>query len=153
MVACTLNYNICCFRVIDLFNQWFCISAIYIYLILMNREKGLETIVILTLVSLIVYLKFDATWAIYIALGLLGVSVISKRAAIIIGKSWFSFSHYFGVVMNQIIMFLIFYGVLVPLSFFQRLMGSNQILKKNKSNSYFHHRNHLFAKKDIERPW
>lgn len=119
----------------------------------MDRQKGLETIIILTLVLLIVYLKFDVTWAVYIALCLLCISIISKKMTIIVGKSWFSFSYYLGVVMNQIIMFIIFYGVLLPLSFFQRLMGSNQLLEKNKSNSYFHHRNHLFTKKDIERPW
>lgn len=153
MVACALNYNICYFRDIDLFDQWLCISALYIYHILMNREKGLETIIILALTLLVVYVKFDGTWAIYSALGLLGIAVISKKAVLIIGKAWFSFSHYLGVVMNQIIMFIIFYGVLVPLSFFQRLMGNNQLLKKNKSDSHFHQRNHLFIKKDIERPW
>ncbi|OYX28674.1 MAG: hypothetical protein B7Z06_00975 [Flavobacteriales bacterium 32-35-8] len=119
----------------------------------MNREKGLETIIILALVSLIVHLKFDVTWAIYSALGLLGISFISKKVTLIIGEAWFSFSHYLGLAMNQMIMFIIFYVVLIPLSFFQRFMGSNQLLKKNKSNSYFHQRNHLFTRKDIERPW
>ncbi|PKQ45165.1 SxtJ family membrane protein [Confluentibacter flavum] len=119
----------------------------------MSREKGLETIIILALASLIVYLKFDTNWAIYLALGLLVLSFISKKITIIIAETWFSFAHYLGLVMNQIIMFIIFYMVLIPLSFFQRLMGSNQILKKNKSNSYFHKRNHLFTTKDIERPW
>lgn len=119
----------------------------------MNREKGLETIIILVLASLIVYLKFDTIWAIYLSLGLLAISLISKEITIIVARGWFSFSHYFGIVMNQIIMFVIFYLVLIPLSFFQRLMGSNHIFRKNKNNSYFHKRNHLFIRKDIERPW
>ncbi len=119
----------------------------------MNREKGLETVIILALASLIIYLKFDAIWAIYLALGLLVISFISKKITITIAEAWFYFAHYLGLVMNQIIMFIIFYVVLTPLSFFQRLMGSNQILKKNKSNSYFRKRNHLFTRKDIERPW
>lgn len=152
-MACTLDCNICYFRNIDIFNQRFCIGAIYIHIILMNREKGLETVIILALASLIVYLKFDAIWAIYLALGLLVISFISKKITIIIAEAWFSFAHYLGLIMNQIIMFVIFYMILIPLSFFQRLMGSNQILKKNKSNSYFHKRNHLFTSKDIERPW
>ncbi len=50
-------------------------------------------------------------------------------------------------------MFIIFYLFLVPLSFFQRLAGSNQILKKRDSKSHFHQRNHLFTQKDIEKPW
>ncbi|MBU3821965.1 hypothetical protein KO566_07830 [Flavobacteriaceae bacterium XHP0103] len=119
----------------------------------MQREKALETIIVLALVLLVVHLKFDAIWAIYVSVGLLALSFISKKITLIIGKAWFSFSHYLGLVMNQIIMFVIFYVVLLPLSFFQRVLGNNQILKKPENNSYFHQRNHLYRKKDIEKPW
>lgn len=153
MVVSTVNHHIYSFWGADIFNKWFCLGAIYIHIVLMNREKALETIIVLALVFLVVYLKFDTIWAIYVAVGLLALSFISKKITLVIGKVWFSFSHYLGLVMNQIIMFVIFYVVLLPLSFFQRLMGNNQILKKNKGNSYFHERNHLYTKKDIEKPW
>ncbi|MGE5943424.1 MAG: SxtJ family membrane protein [Flavobacteriales bacterium] len=119
----------------------------------MNREKALETVIVLALVSLLAFLKFHLVWFIYLAIGLLIISLLSKKLTFAIGKGWFSFSYYLGVIMNTFIMFLIFYLVLVPLSFFQRLVGNNQILKKNKNNSYFHKRNHCFVSKDIDRPW
>jgi len=153
MVVGALNHHICGFWNIDIYNQWFCLGAIYIHIILMNREKALETIIVLALVLLIVHLQFHVSWAVYLAVGLLAIAVISKKITLFIGKLWFAFSHYLGLVMNQIIMFIIFYLFLLPLSFFQRLMGNNQILKKHKDNSYFHQRHHLFTKKDIERPW
>jgi predicted membrane protein len=119
----------------------------------MNREKGLETIIVFALVSLIIYLKLDISWMIYFTICLLAISFVSNKITSIIGEIWFSFSYYLGVVMNYVIMFVFFYLILIPLSFFQKLVGNNQILKKKTSNSYFHKRHHLYTKKDIEKPW
>lgn len=119
----------------------------------MSREKGLETIIVLVLASLFIYLKFEVTWLIYIAFALLLISIVSKKLTSLIGKLWLSFSLYFGAFMNYIIMFLIFYFVLTPLAFFQRLGNKNQLLKKGRNKTYFVKRNHLFTLKDIEKPW
>lgn len=119
----------------------------------MTREKGLETIIVLVLASIFIYWKFDVHWLIYLAFALLVIAVISKQLTEIIGKLWFLFSHYFGMLMNYIIMFLIFYIVLTPLSFFQRLANKNQILKRGVENTHFHTRNHIYNVKDIEKPW
>lgn len=119
----------------------------------MNREKGLETIIALAIVSLVVYLKFDIAWVIYLTMGLLAISFVSSKLTKIIGEIWFSFSYYLGLVMNYVIMFIIFHLILIPLSFFQKLVGNTKILKQKDTNSYFHKRNHLYTKKDIEKPW
>ena len=119
----------------------------------MTREKGQETIIVLALVCLIVFIKFNTVWLIYLALSFLIISLISKKLTIAIGAFWFSFSHYFGLVMNYIIMFFIFFFVLTPLSFFQRLTGNNKILKKKNNNTYFDERNHYYTNDDIEKPW
>lgn len=119
----------------------------------MTVEKGLETIIALALASLIAYLTFNVNWLMYLAIVFLIIAVISKKLTLVIGKIWFAFSHYLGLVMNYILMFFIFYLILTPLSFFQRLTGNNQILKKGSGDSYFHQRNHLYTKKDIEKPW
>jgi len=153
MVAGAFNTNILNFWCTPIFNERFCIGSIHLYFILMNREKALETVIVLALVSLLAFFKFHLNWLIYVAIGLLVISFISKKLTIIIGKAWFSFSHYFGMVMNTIIMCIIFYFVLTPLSFFQRLTGKNQILRKEKGDSYFYKRNHLYSNKDIEKPW
>lgn len=119
----------------------------------MTIEKSFETIIVLALASLIAFLTFDVNWLIYLALLLLFIAVVSKKLTFIIGEIWFSFSFYLGLVMNCIIMFFIFYLILTPLSFFQKLSGNNQLLKKGSGDSYFNKRNHLYIKKDIEKPW
>jgi hypothetical protein len=119
----------------------------------MNREKALETIIVLALALLIFFLWLDISWFIYLPIGLLALSFISKSLTALIGKGWLSFSNYLGVIINYIIMSIIFYFILFPLSFFQHLFNHNRILKKGNGNSHFHQRNHLFCIKDIENPW
>ena len=119
----------------------------------MKREKGLETIVVLTLISLIVFIRLQAIWLVYLGLGLLAIGILFRKATIAIGKYWFLFSFYFGSVMNYIIMFFIFSLILTPVSFIQRLVGHNKILKNNKTESNFNLRNHQYSAKDIENPW
>jgi len=119
----------------------------------MTREKGLETILVLVLASLILYLKFDTKWLLYLSLFFLVVSVISAKLTVIIGKIWFSFSHYLGMVMNVLIMFLIFYIILTPLSFLQKLAQKNKLLQKPNGETYFHQRDHIYTARDVEKPW
>jgi hypothetical protein len=119
----------------------------------MNKEKSIETIVVLALASLVVSLWLHLSWLNYVAIVLLIISIISKKLTQAINTIWLTFSHYLGMVMNKVLMFVIFYVFLVPISFFQRITGNNQILKKRQGNTYFHQRNHLYTKKNIENPW
>ena len=153
MVACAFDHHIRAFRNIDIFYKRLGVGAIHLHVILMNREKALETIIVLALASLIASLWLDVSWLIYLSIGLLAISLVSKRITSVIGKGWLSFSHYLGLVMNYIIMFIIFYFFLFPLAFFQRLAGGNQILKRKKGESHFHRRSHFFSGRDIENPW
>jgi len=119
----------------------------------MKWEKALETIIVLALALLVASVWFAIERLIYASIVLLVLPFISKKLTTIIGKAWFTFSDFLGKIMSYIIMFLIFYLCLVPISFLQRLFGKNQILKKAENNTHFIKRNHLFTKKDIKNPW
>ena len=119
----------------------------------MTREKGLETIIVLALVLLVVYLKFEVIWLIYVALSLLIIGTIFTKLTIAIGVVWFKFSHYFGLIMNFVVMSIIFYLFLTPLAFFQKVFGKNKLRKKHTNDSYFHFRRSSFTKETIEKPW
>ena len=118
-----------------------------------TKEKAVETIMVLVLVLLIAYFKFQENTLLYVATGLLVMALISTSFSVFIARIWFGFSHYFGLVMNVIVLGSIFYIFLTPLAFFQGLFGSNQIGNKHKNDSFFIKRNHKFSLKDIEKPW
>ena len=119
----------------------------------MKLEKGYETIIVFVFISLLIYLKFKFDWLIYLAILLLIIALTSKRSAEMIGSIWFSFSNYFGLMMNYLLMSLIYFIVLVPIAFIQKLAGKNKIIQSQQVGSYFHKRNHLYVQKDIEKPW
>lgn len=119
----------------------------------MTREKAFETILVLALASLIISLWLNVEWLDYVAVALLVIGIVSKRISMQIAKVWIGFSHYFGLMMNFVLMFVIFHFILIPLALLQRLLGSNHIRRKNTGNTYFHHRNHHYSSKDIDNPW
>ena len=119
----------------------------------MSRSKALESVLVISLALLVAYLTYKNTLFIYLAAGLMLLSVLSKSFTIGVGKLWFGFSHYFGMVMNTIIMGFIFFLILTPLAFLQRIFGKNGLKKSTSKDSYFIKRNHLFTLKDIEKPW
>lgn len=119
----------------------------------MTREKAFETILVLALASLIISLWLNVEWLEYVAIAFLVIGIISKSVSMSIAKIWLGFSHYLGIVMNFVLMFIIFHFILIPLAFLQRLFGNNQIRRKTSGNTYFHHRNHHYSSKDIDNPW
>ncbi|MBW8200449.1 SxtJ family membrane protein [Flagellimonas abyssi] len=119
----------------------------------MEREKAFETIIVLALASLIFSVWLHVEWLVYVAMAFLAIGVVSKRASTLIAKVWLGFSHYLGVVMNFVLMFIIFHCILIPLAGLQRLFGNNQVRKKTTETSYFHPRKHLYTGKDIDNPW
>ena len=153
MVVVTAHFHIRSVRYSYFPNKRFSFGSIHLYLVLMTREKALETILVLTLASTIAGLWFDKELFFFIAVGLLASVLISESLGKLIASGWLLFAHYFGIVMNYVIMFLIFYLALCPLAFFQRVFGHNHILRKREGHSHYVTRNHLFNKKDIEKPW
>ena len=129
------------------------LGPLYLYFILMTREKAFETILVLALASLIISLWLNVEWLEYVAIAFLVIGIVSKRISMEIAKVWLAFSHYLGLVMNFVLMFIIFLFILIPLAQLQRLFGSNHIRRKTTENTYFHQRNHHYSSKDIDNPW
>ncbi|GAF04040.1 SxtJ family membrane protein [Saccharicrinis fermentans] len=153
MVASTVNYDIHGIGHIDIFIKWICFSSIYIYFILMSREKAQEATLALVLLILIVVIKYEQSWLLFVAVVLIIVSFVSKKTSFVIAKGWFGIAHFIGIVMSHVVLFVIYYFVLFPLAVLQRLTGRNQLRKKDYVHSYFHWRNHLYDEEDVKKPW
>lgn len=152
MVAHSTHYHIPVLWNVDISHQWIGYCTIHLHTVLMRR-KSLESVLVLVLLFLIAYMRFNESWIIYSAIGILVASLLSKKILLLLGRLWLGFANYLAVVMNHIILFLVFFLILVPLAFFQRLAGANQITKKRTPDSYFHRRNHTYSLKDLAKPW
>ncbi len=70
-----------------------------------------------------------------------------------IAKAWLKFGEAMSYVMSKIILTLLFYLFVFPISSLYRLFKKDLMMLKKRKDSYYKKRNHLFEKKDIENPW
>jgi hypothetical protein len=107
----------------------------------MERNKHLETILVLVLACLVVFVFFHSHkyWFIpYLA-----------------GKihwAWMKLAHAMGYVMSKVMLTLVYVLVVVPMGVFSRKKITMQ-LKSSGNTSYFRERNYTYKKEDLENVW
>lgn len=128
-----------------------------------DREKALETILVVNTFLVFIYfiisfeslLRIKASDLFYlIPLFLCLLSLFSSKIAILFSKVWYKLSEILGNIVSKIILTIVFYIFLFPLSFLYKIFNNDRVnLKKPNKASYFVDRNHMFTKKSIENPW
>lgn len=71
-------------------------------------------------------------------------------------KIWFGFSDLLGKYVSVVIIGIAFFCVVTPIGLIRRALGKDALMLKqwkSGSGSVMIERNHLFCKKDIERPF
>ncbi|MBI5326766.1 MAG: hypothetical protein HZB80_00480 [Deltaproteobacteria bacterium] len=120
-----------------------------------DREIELETIIVLSLAGIVLFLIFKAKIFVLLSLIFLLVSLLSRRLTSVISGLWLSFSHHLGAFNSKIILMLIFYLFLTPIAFVFRIFNKNPLLIKrvNSIESYYIVRNYMPNRKDFEKVW
>ncbi|MCR4319082.1 MAG: SxtJ family membrane protein [Candidatus Brocadiaceae bacterium] len=159
------NYYLACW-VANSILKWVGGGAFYLYVVLGDamenkttkihgKEKELETIIVLALAGLVLFLIFTQKIFLLISLVLLCVSLLSKKLTSKISRLWLGFSYYIGTVNSKIILTLIFYFFLTPIALLFRLLKKNPLLLRRikNINSYYIVRNYMPTQKDFEKIW
>jgi len=117
----------------------------------------------LTIVTgfLIIYLliefrgaKTNVHWALIVASSIGLASVLSKFLSVKIEYLWFKLTWLLSLVMPNIILSLVFYLILFPISMISRLMTKQDtLMKHNRSLSTFKTVNKEFEKDSFEKMW
>lgn len=103
---------------------------------------------------LALYLIFNWTPFVYIALGVGAGSLISPLIGDLIVKGWYKLAHILGWINTRILLSLIFYLFLFPIALLAKLSQKDHLkLRKKKRESLFVERDHLYTKKDLENTW
>lgn len=130
--------------------------TIYLYLILnhMNREKHLETILVLVSALLVFFWLSHKP---YLLLGAIILAIIGIFIPFLADKihwAWMKLAHIMGYVMSKVLLTLVYVVVLLPLSFLSRAFGNkNGIRLKPGAQSYFKDRNFTYTKESLENVW
>lgn len=125
----------------------------------MNRQKHLETILVLVLALVVFYwlkhVKSPET-AKYILLaavivGLIGVFIPSLADKI--HWAWMKLAHAMGWVMSKVILTLVFFVFLLPMALAKKFFGKPTVQMKPGATSYYKERNFVYTKESLENVW
>jgi hypothetical protein len=81
------------------------------------------------------------------------VSLIIPPAGKLILWVWFRIGHVLGWINTRIILGIIFYVFLTPLSLVYRLLNKDHMNMAGGKDTYYTTREHVFTAKDIENTW
>jgi len=120
-----------------------------------DTHKITQTLLVLALASVLIHVFFvEHTLFLYFAIVLIILALVPQ---FILGKlissAWLKFGEAMSWVMSKIILGLLFYLFVFPLSSLYKLFNKDLLMLKKKKDSYYVIRNHLFTKKDIQNPW
>ena len=118
-----------------------------------DKIKVAETILILSLASIIIGFIFEIRYCFAISAFFLLAYLIAYRICFWITRIWLEFSEVLGGLMTRLLLSLCFYLVLTPISLIYRLFNTDTLDLKPTKESYFHTRNETFDKQYFERIW
>jgi hypothetical protein len=125
----------------------------------MKRVKTLETILVLVLALVVFYFIFRnknpevARWLLIGSLVIGGIGLFIPWVADKIHWAWMKLAHGMGYVMSRVILTLIFFLVVLPMSIFQKLAKKNAIKLKPQGNTYYTDRSFTYTKESLENVW
>ena len=122
----------------------------------MERNKAEDTSSILVIVTglCLFGLVFKNTIFIWTGVGIGIFSLISKKIEGLIAFFWFKLAFVLGWINSRILLGIVFYVFLVPLSLLKKIFSSKDPLElKKPKNSLWVERNHQYEKTDITEPF
>ena len=118
-----------------------------------DRVKVRETLLVIVLGFGLLYLWQDRPWMLYTALGAGVAGMISLRLNQWIHRGWFFLGDQMGRVMGKLLLGVIFFLVLVPVSLLSRLFRNDVFQLRKPANGTYHSRDHLYRAQDLENMW
>ena len=119
----------------------------------MNREKNLETCLVITIGLIAVWFFYKINILLMIALLIGGIGLFVNRWATIINWAWYKLAEGLGFVMSKVLLSLVFFLFLLPLAILYRLFNKDHLQLKKGADTYWKTRNHTYTKKDLENIW
>jgi len=105
-----------------------------------NRSFGIVFFILFLVISLYPLLKDNeiSYWALIISLLFLVLGLMNSKILSPLNLLWFKFGLLLGKIVSPIVMGIIFFGVVTPISLLLKLFNKDVLnLKKNKGKSYW----------------
>jgi hypothetical protein len=98
---------------------------------MLRRIEVVETLSVLALAALVFHFVWEVKWLIWLAAGLLVLTLKPNPLANLIARLWLKLSEYIGNFMSKVILSLVFFLLLTPIAVLYRLFN------REMTNSFF----------------
>ena len=116
--------------------------------------KPKETVLVITVAFLLVYILFHRKIALYLSLTIGLSGILSSFLAEKIDWFWTKLSKLLGAINNCTLLTILFFIVLTPMGLIRRLLKRSNLggAEEGKTSS-FQDRDHLYTARDLENTW
>lgn len=118
-----------------------------------QKEKSLETLLLLSGALVVAFWITNKKIFLLLSLILVFIGISSPWLSQKISWLWLKFSEALGFVMSKVILSVVFFIFLLPLSLMQKIFKKDSLSLKRKNTSYYSERNHSYNGKDLENMW
>lgn len=136
-----------------------CNCTVYLYNILirtetnMRKDKSKSTILVITIGFLAIHLVFSCYWAAIVSLIVGIIGIVSSYLSAKIDWAWMKLSKLLSYIIPNIILSIVFFLFLFPISLLSKLFNKDLLMLSNKYDSYFIDVNKELDKKSFEKMW
>lgn len=119
-----------------------------------DQYKSLETITVLALVSLAVGLLFSLKLLLHLSALFLIIGVFFKKISSVISSFWMRFAFAIGSFNSKILLSIVFFILLFPISLFYRwVKGDTLGVKRQNVSTYWKNVDRAYMPNDFEKQW
>jgi len=118
-----------------------------------SEAEKLKSILVIVTGFMALGFMFKAQALYYTALIIGLVALIIPASQIAILYIWNKIAHILGWINTRILLSLVFYIFLFPISVISRIFNKNMLGLKREEGSMYTERNHTYSASDLENPW
>ncbi len=120
-----------------------------------NKElKPSKTVLTIVVGFLIIYAITNANWALWIAIAIGVLGLLSSFIALKIQELWMGLGKLLSHIVPPVLLSVIFFLILFPIALLSRLFGEKDPLQLNRTNkSLFKTVDRPFTKSSFEKTW
>ncbi|MCD4681013.1 MAG: hypothetical protein K8S00_11565 [Bacteroidales bacterium] len=119
----------------------------------MKREKNLETALVLCIALIILYLILNKDVLLFISAIIGFIGILINPVAGIIHRLWYKLSEVLGFIISKIVLSIVFFLVLLPISMLYKLFAKSPLQLKKRKETYWISKEHKYIKEDLVNSW
>lgn len=128
--------------------------TLYLYPVLMKHYEDKTTQLVIVVGFMILHYLFDIQVFAHIALALGLIFLLSKKLTNGVLWLWWKIAQVLGWINTRILLTLVFYLLLLPISMLFKLFSKDPLnINWKKTASSFEIRDHTYVADDLENPW